>query len=124
MKKTYYIFGVLALIYLTFLVGKSVYTNWQTDQKVKKFKTDLDILEVENQNLKNQITYFQTESFKEKEARRKLGLVKPDEKVVILSREPEKLKEETISPEEAEQKSKPNYKLWWEYFTKDKTLKL
>ena len=124
MKKTYYIIGVIALIYLTILVGKAVYINYQTDQRVKKLKTNLDTLETENQNLKNQIAYVQTESFKEKEARRKLGLVKPDEKVVILSGDTNQPRSSVAPVEGQEESKKSNYKLWWEYFTKDKSFNL
>jgi len=125
MKKTHLIIGIIALVYLAVLVGKSVYTNYKTDQKIKELKTELDALETENKNLQNQIAYYQTESFKEKEARRKLGLVKPDEKVVILQNEPQS-SSSTLpnNPSEQSGPRKPNYQLWWEYFTKDKTIKL
>jgi len=124
MKKTYYIIGVLGLIYLSVLVGRSVYTNWKTDQRVKKLKTELDTLEIGKQDLENQIAYFQTESFKEMEARRKLGLVKPDEKVVILQSEPQSESQSTSNQTNTNENNKPNYRLWWEYFTKDKSFKL
>lgn len=123
MKKGYYLIGVLCLFYLMFLVGKGVYANWQTDQKLKKIGTEIDLLSIENQNLKSQITYYQTDSFKEKEAREKLGLAKPDEKVVILQNEPQSpAPKETTSTENAGEK-KSNPRLWWEYFTKDKGFK-
>jgi len=116
-KNYYYIFGIAVLIYFAFLTGKSVYQNWQTNQEAKKIKTEIETLEIENQNLKNQIAYYQTPSFKEKEARRKLGLVKPDEKVIILSKELPKTNNNPPIP--AEEKSvKPNYQLWWEFFFK------
>jgi cell division protein FtsB len=116
MKRGYYILGILALLYLIFLTGRSAYQNWQTNQEVKKLKVEIETLEVENQNLQNLIAYYQTQSFKEKEARRKLGLVKPDEKVVIISKEqaPSKKSTESIS----EEPKKPNYILWWQFFFK------
>lgn len=119
--KDYYNFlGILLVIYFSFLTGKSIYGNWKSNQEAKKIKTEIELLEVENKNLKDLIAYYQTESFKEKEARRKLGLVKPDEKVVIISKEPpaqesqiSKPKEEDLMPE------KPNWQLWWDFFFKN-----
>ena len=117
MKKRYYILGIIGVIYLAILVGRSVYTNWQTNQTVSKLKTEMATLEVENQNLQSQIAYYQTNSFKEKEARRKLGLVKPDEKVVIISKEPPT--DSANNPQETPSESKlPNYQLWWQFFFK------
>ena len=117
LKDYYHIFGILALIYFAFLAGRSIYQNWQTNQEAKKIKTEIETLEIENQNLKSQIAYYQTPSFKEKEARRKLGLVKPDEKVVILSKEPPKANNNPPALSE-EKPTKPNYQLWWEFFLK------
>ena len=106
------------VLYLAFLTGRAVYKNWQTNQEIKKLKVEIETLEVENQNLQNLIAYYQTPSFKEKEARRKLGLVKPDEKVVIISKEPPKTT--TPAPSPSEEPKKPNFKLWWEFFFGEK----
>ena len=106
-----------------FLVGKGVYANWQTDQKLKKISNDIDLLSIENQNLKSQVAYYQTDSFKEKEAREKLGLAKPDEKVVILQNEPQSPAPTEATTEETVGEKKSNPRLWWEYFTKDKGFK-
>lgn len=118
MNRGYYIIGIFVLLYLMILVGKSVYTNWQTNQATKKLQIEIDTLEVENQNLRDLIAYYQTPSFKEKEARRKLGLVKPDEKVVIISKEQPVIKN-PVTPSSEEPK-KPNYQLWWQFFFENK----
>lgn len=113
-----YVLGLLLLAYLFFLTGRSVYQNWQTNQEIKKLKIEIETLQVENQNLQNLIAYYQTQSFKEKEARRKLGLVKPGENVVIISKEPPPSK--TPAPSTTEEPQKPNYRLWWEFFFEKK----
>jgi len=111
----FFIVGILVLGYLTFLTGRSIYQNWQTNQEIKRLNTDLEALRIESQNLRELIVYYQTQSFKEKEARQKLGLVKPDEKVVIITHEPvpNKVANENLS----RQVKKPNYWLWWRFFT-------
>ncbi|MCX6806874.1 MAG: septum formation initiator family protein [Candidatus Berkelbacteria bacterium] len=121
MKKGYLTIGIIVLIYLSVLVGRSVYKNWKTEQILKKIRTEIETFEVENQNLQNLIVYYQTPSFKEKEARRKLGLVRPDEKVAIISKEPEQQKKASVASATDEVK-KPNYILWWEYFFANKTI--
>jgi hypothetical protein len=64
--------------------------------------------------LENQNLYYQTESFKEKEARKKLGMIKPGETVVALDRNEE---EPTATTKKVlNEIEKPNYIMWWNYF--------
>lgn len=76
---------------------------------------EIATLNLENENLQNLILYYQTPSYKERELKRKLGLVEPDEKVVIISKEPPPAKTPSPTPA-AEEPKKPNWELWWEFF--------
>lgn len=111
-----YILGILAVIYFSCLTGLATYRNYKTNQQIKTLKAEIELKEQENQNLKNLIAYYQTQSFKEKEARKKLGLVKPDEKMIIISQEPPSSKKSPAPQPEGPKK--PNYLLWWEFFFK------
>lgn len=109
---------VLLLVYTLFLLGRSVYFNYQTNQEIRALKTSIVQDKDEVENLKNLIAYYQTESFRELEARRKLGLKKPGEEVVSLPENvsapnlPEKQKAATILEKRFES---PNYQKWWEF---------
>ncbi|MBI4029729.1 septum formation initiator family protein [Candidatus Berkelbacteria bacterium] len=109
---------ILVLVYTLFLLGRSVYFNYQTNQEIRNLKTAISKDKDEVENLKNLIAYYQTESFKELEARRKLGLKKPGEEVVSVPENiasqslPEKQKPATILEKGFES---PNYQKWWEF---------
>jgi len=118
-KKYYSFFGLIIFLYLAVLTGRSMYQNWQTTQEAKRIKAEIETLEAERENLQNLITYYQTKSFKEKEARRKLGLVKPDEKVVILSQETNP--PQNLTKPISEEPKKANWQLWWDFFFSKKT---
>ena len=110
-----YLLIILGLVYLGALTGTSIYKNYKTNREIVSMKSEIDDLKLQNENLKSLIAYYQTPSFKEKEARRKLGLVKPDEKMLIMTKEPPQPKPSAALPDESQ---KPNYRLWWEFFFK------
>lgn len=77
------IFMVLVIIYILFSLGKSIFTNYKINEKIANENQQVSDLQTENLFLKNQNLYYQTDIFKELEARRKLGLKKEGETVVI-----------------------------------------
>jgi len=62
------------------------------------------------------LDYFASESFKERELRLKLNLQKPDERVIIISREENKSKEEIPAPADDKSQMFSNMKKWRDYF--------
>jgi cell division protein FtsB len=100
--------------YLLFLFGRSAYKNYQINQRIKELQASITTLNEQNTNLKNLIAYYQTETFRELEARRKLGLKKPGEIVVALPENTEEVLQ-TENPEEKKEQTTPNWKKWWEY---------
>ena len=109
------IVALLALVYMLFATGKIIWNNLQFDKQLKEIKTQISKLEDSNTTLAEQILYLQTDSFKEREARTKLGLVKPGEKVLVVP--PAQKSIELPKPVEAP-KEKDNWQKWLEYFFK------
>jgi cell division protein FtsB len=105
----------IIILYFLFIVGRSTYGSYQDNQEIERQKQAIETLRLEVVYLENQNLYYQTESFKEKEARKKLGMIKPGETVVALDRnENEEL---TITTKKvADEIKKPNYIKWWNYF--------
>lgn len=111
----------VALIgYIGYTVSLAVYKNYQTNQKINSLKADILKLEEEIGELKNLIVYYQTDSFKELEARRRLGLKGQGEKMIILPKD--LIKEEMLTDdsevglvEKPSEESVSNYQLWWEF---------
>ena len=114
-SKVFLFFIVLALIGLAISVGRESYRKYQLTKEINRLKSETERLAGRNQQLTNLLEYFKEESYLEKEARLKLNLKKPGEKIVILSQSelPEDLPLE-IQPEI--KKEEVNWWKWWEYF--------
>lgn len=78
----------LLFCYILFVLGRSVWQNYQTTMKIKQLQSEISQLEQEKERLTNLIIYEQTDSFKELEARKRLGAKRPGEKVMIVSTQP------------------------------------
>jgi len=76
---------LIALGYFIFLTQKVVAQNYATNNKIAEMQDEIDILELEKQYLANLNIYYSSDTYKELEARRKLGLKKPGEKVVRIA---------------------------------------
>ena len=109
-----------ASIYIGFLLYQSVYFNFQLNSKVEKLKTQIAKQETERLGFEAIISYYQTSTFQELEARRKLGMRFPGEKVVaveVRQQQPDPDSNETWSGDSQEASSTNNLKLWLEFFT-------
>lgn len=72
----------LAIVYVLFLLYQSVFFNFQRSQKIKSLKQEVTELQEKQEKINALIAYYKTESFQELEARRKLGLRMPGEKLI------------------------------------------
>ena len=106
-------------VYVFIILGRSIWLNWSLKKQTDQIKIEISALEGQNKNLQNLIVYYRSDSFKELEAREKLGLKKPDEKVVSV---PVKkyastptLPEELILTSKKANKPIPNWRAWWLY---------
>jgi len=72
----------LAIIYTGFLLYQSIYFNYKLNKKVSALKKEILQLQEKQEQIKSLIAYYKTSSFQELEARRKLGLKMPGEKVI------------------------------------------
>jgi len=118
-KKNFGLIQILLLLfifYIFFLLYQAVYFNYATSRKIRDLKGDLVKLEQDKERLQSLIVYYQTDSFRELEARKKLGMKMPGEKIIKVE-----VEEETASPAvEAEEFSedeseKPNWQKWIDF---------
>ena len=117
--------GYLLIFYVVFLLGRSIWINWQLKQSIKLLSDQIVLLKNEKKDLENLNLYYQSDSFKELEAREKLGLKKPGESVLILPATPSpknfpqevKKEQQSVNTQPTENQI-PNWLLWWEFFTK------
>lgn len=107
--------GIIASIYIGVVLIQTVRHNANLKSQIAVLEKDIAQLKEDNQDLGFLLQYYQTDAFKEKEARAKLGLQKPGENLVILPRTEQK---EEVVPEQqqkAKTKSSPNWILWWHF---------
>ena len=119
------IVSYLLIFYILFLLGKSLWTNFNLRKSINQLNVQIVSLSDDKKNLENLNLYYQSDAFKELEARRKLGLKSSGEKVLILAATPttqnfsdelQKEKEKTANTQSGA--PTPNWALWWQFFTK------
>lgn len=79
-----YLFLLLVFGYIVFIFSKTVWKNYIINQQIYTLQKQTEILEQENLQLKNLVTYYQSDSYKEREARLLLNYKAPGEKVVAF----------------------------------------
>ena len=109
----------LFIIYSFFIVGRSIWINYDSNKELEVEAAKIAELEEEINLMQNRINYYQTSSFKEKEAREKLGYKAPGENVMVLPLDKEDEKNVDTVLGEVEIKT-PNYSLWWKYIIEGK----
>ncbi len=115
-----YILPILILCYILFLVGKSSVTNLNINQEIYNLQSEIESIKDKNQALQELNKYYKSDSYKEKQARLKLGYAKPGESVIIIPSE-NKPQEDDVIIDESSLKTKtqidqPNWKNWLNYF--------
>ena len=107
---------VLVLVYFGFLIYQSVYSNYEVNNTISQLKKELNKVQSDQRDLQTLIAYYQTESFRELEARKKLGMRKPGEKVIVV--EVPQDERRAVETELTEQEEiRPNYILWLDYIS-------
>lgn len=112
------IVGFLILIFIFSAFLRVAWQKIEVQGQIDKLKNETERLEADNKILTGYLDYFASESFKEREMRLKLNLQKPDERVIIISREENKSKEEAPAPADDGSRILSNIKEWWDYFFK------
>ena len=93
--------------------AKRIHSFSQTSQKVQEADDRLKELRKENEALKNELKYKESNEFAEKEIRDKLGLVKEGEAIVVIPQE------SSGQPQESSgQDTRPNWQKWRDLFFK------
>ncbi len=78
--------GAVVIIYLLIVLGQTVKHNYDLGQQVDQLRTQITLLQDQKDQLAYSIAYYNTDSFRDREARSKLGLQLPGENVVIIPR--------------------------------------
>jgi len=109
----YGVSGIFLIFIVVFFV-KDNFRAQEIDNEIKQLESDISTLETENKELVELIRFFDTQGYAEKKARTELGLIKPGEKLVIISDDIET--SDSLNSEKEDEEKISNPALWWDYF--------
>lgn len=76
--------GILIALYLAAVLSQTIYYNYTLNRHIETLRGEISLLQAQQEQLNYNISYYKTDSFKDREARAKLGLQLPGEGVLIL----------------------------------------
>jgi cell division protein FtsB len=75
--------GVLA-IWILVALAQTVANNYKLEKQIETLRQQISVLQAQKDELGYNIAYYNTDSFKQRQARLRLGLEQPGENVIIL----------------------------------------
>jgi len=118
MRKLLYLLIIIISVLIVNNLIRSTYNLWQKHDLITQAEKQLIKQKTENDRLKDQLARVKRADFIEEEARNKLFMVKPGEKVVLMG----EFDEPTVATgAKSITKVDPIYKQWWGVFFKEKS---
>jgi cell division protein FtsB len=114
-RKIIFFFIVIGLVFTINNLARSIYELWHKKDLVVKARQEVEKEKKENRELKSKVILANDQQFVEKEARDKLLLAKPGEDVIVV---PTDYLRKNISSKPTIKDDRPNWKKWWDMFTK------
>ncbi len=113
------IIGFFVVAYMLYNLAVSIYDNYRIEQHISEFQRKNTELQKENKQKLEDFQYYTSEEYVEKIAKQNLGLINPDEKVIIIPDEDLVImseNEELAQISEELRASWSNPKKWWKFF--------
>lgn len=108
---------VLVIVFvLGSALSKELYREYKIRKEIDGLKAEIESMQKDNYELSQLIEYYQTDQYKEAEARKRLNLKADGEKVVMIDEKTESAEEVKKKAEEEQKKNTPNPVKWWNYF--------
>ncbi|MDP2684712.1 MAG: septum formation initiator family protein [bacterium] len=111
---------IIVLVFFSSALAQEIIRKYQVQGEVDKLQQELNDLEQKNIELSGLIEYFDSESYKEEQARLQLGLQKPGEQVVAVLGDSTENETEIINKKEKLainiEDNFTNPQRWWNYF--------
>lgn len=74
----------LFIAYVLLNLGRAIRTNYHTSKQIHELKQQIALSTTQTVFLKNELVYYKSRSYQELEAKRRLGLKRPGETVVLV----------------------------------------
>jgi len=111
---------IIVLVGFSSALAKEVIRKHQVEKEVEKLQQELSELEQKNIELDQLTEYFSSDSYKEEQARTKLGLQKPGEKIITVLGDSTEVNgamdNENALLANNEENNLTNPQKWWSYF--------
>ena len=114
--KLFILVSILIIVFLGTNLGKEFYRKYQIQKEIDSLKGDINSLEKNNYKLSQLIEYYETDEYKEAEARKRFNLGKDGENLVIMVKPDSDDNKTEIKKKTDDDGNLPNYKKWWNYF--------
>ncbi len=107
----------MSAIYLVVILFQTIRNNSSLQSQINQMNRDIAQLNSEKADLSYQIAYYQTDAFKEKAARAKLGLQQPGENLLILPKSSSGTPApvQAVTKTAAPAKPESNFSQWWHF---------
>jgi cell division protein FtsB len=113
--------GLVLAIYMFVVLAVETSQNYSLRNKSDNLESQITKLEQQIEDLGYKVTYYKTDSYRERLAREKLNVAAPGESVIIIKddkRNEKATKEDEVSidnlkTDEQALSEKPNYQQWW-----------
>lgn len=112
-KKIVFFIIVISSFFIINNLIRSIYTLWQKQHLVVNARSELDRAQDENRRLKGDLSVVNKPAFVEEEARNKLFLGKPGEKLIVM---PSVVLEASPTSVPVPVDRRPNWLRWWKVF--------
>ena len=112
-KKIVYLGVVILSLFIINGLVHSIYSLWQKQGLVANARQDLEKEQLKNKHLKDELAQTSNRQFIEEEARDKLFLAKPGEKIIVI---PSTYLQASPSVSLTPSNTLPNWEKWWELF--------
>ena len=103
------VMAIAAFVALSWVWGSvsMIQTNFDAQKTVDERQRERDVLELEIATLQYQKNYYQSDEYKDLQARAKLGLVSPGEKVLLLPDNSDAVRRQDVADSSATDPSQP-----------------
>jgi len=109
------IVGLVFLLLIVFPLAKTYTQKRLVEKEIEDVKKEISDFENTNKELKDMITYLESDQSLEEQARLNLNLKKPDEKVIVIEAAKNTSTTDEINKTTV---SESNFAKWWRYFFK------
>ncbi len=105
--------GLVFLLLIIFPLAKTYTQRRLVEKEIEDVKKEISEFESTNKELKEMITYLESDQSLEEQARLNLNLKKPGEKVIVIDNSKIASSTDGINKTTT---SKNNFEKWWNYF--------